>query len=260
MTGTLKRSPSWGAFKELKPRCDASREVSAEVVDMAPVNQNESVSNKAQPAFDVQSPTLPLEQTFYAVDAVDRDEEEFDELGEGAIRQIGRSFISLVGAGSAAALVAAVVIWTIPNDRPGSVNVATSESESTLQVASLNNEVVTGREFFVDASADEMRSEPDEVTQFIEIDVELPVPSVIEAAIEGSTPPVSTIVDATGYPGPVPMPRDLAYVAMATFEESPMAQGSDDEAMSAATFNDDVARSDNGTFVSVMIPKPRPVF
>lgn len=260
MTGTLKRSPSWGAFKELKPRNGVAREEISEVVAVLPSSDTESVSNKAKPAFNVESPALPQEQTFYAVDSDQRDEEEFDELGEGAIRQIGRSFISLVGAGSAASLVAALVVWSVPSHHAAPVNIAIGESETSLQVASLNDQVVTGNEFLIDDTAEVLRSDPDEVTQYIEIDVELPVPSVIEAAIEGSTPPVSTIVDASGYPGPVPMPRDLAYVAMATFEESPLAQGSDDEALSAVTAAREIGSHEASGWVSVMMPKPRPVF
>jgi hypothetical protein len=207
------------------------------------------------PAFDVNAPTLPQEQTFYAVDYADRDEEEFDELGEGAIRQIGRSFMSLVGAGSAASLVAALVMWSVPGPQAPGIDVAADTTTPISQVASLGNELGAGKEFFVDESASDLRNTPDEVAQFIEIEVNLPVPSVIEEALDGSSAPVSTIVDASGYPGPVPMPREMAYVAMAAFEESPLAQGSDDEALTAGK-----SLQNTKEWVSVMMPKPRPVF
>jgi len=254
MTNAQRTTPSWGAFKGIKPQ-SAKPSPIPDAPAATPTIDPDNSFLSTRPAFDIHAEPLGKDESFYATPSHHRNEEEFDELGEGAIRQIGRSFISLVSMGSAAALMAAAVFWAMPSG--DQAQMAEAESKPNVILEGEGVAVASGHEFFIGDVSDLRGRENKVFSEAIQIDVDLPIPSVIAKAEENTTPVQSALSDDLGYPGPTPLPRSVAFAALENFEDSPMAQGSDDEALSAAR---SAVASTEQAWVSVMIPKDRPHF
>ena len=276
MTATRKSGPSWGAFRGIKPKADETSvdllnhgngshdavNISETVVDLS---AGESRHFENTPAFDVRSVRSSSDIGFYAVPSDDPDEDEYENLGEGALRQIVRNFVSLAGTCSAVALLGAVVFWAVPNGRTEVamiadageiVGVEEAGDVSVLQTnaSEISNDAVAtlvGNDISVD-------QEPKVKT--IEISVDLPIPSVVAVADAGISPLKSTLMETSEMPGPMPTPRAIAMAALEEFEDGPLAQGSDDEAISAGRSLLKDKEAVVAKWVSVMIPKSRPLF
>lgn len=255
MTSIQRKAPSWGAFKEKKAATESDSEAAA-TTTTSPAEEFASSPVAGGPAFDLRQDIPSPQENFFAVAPDERSEEELDALGEGAIRQIGRNFVSLVSGGSAFALLAVGVMWILPLGDPGEDTSRTTIASSSE--AEVSATVSGGHEFYVDDEAAGTAAIADEPQQFFEITVNLPVPVVSSKDESGVSALKSTLAETSGYPGPIPLPRDVAIAALEDFEEGPLAQGSDDEVTSIRLV------SSSGAEVvgprGIPLPKMRPVF
>lgn len=255
MTDTGHKVPNWGAFKgmgrqEVLSNINKHCETAEDDTSLLPETVNET-----PPVFDPRS-EIPDDGNFYACEHnLDRSEEEFDELGEGAIRQIGKNFITMASASVGVFAIVAAVMWSIPNRHLNDeISVAmagggTSMAEADRVVSHVDqNEIhatFVSKKNLVSAAP----------VEYIEVDVVLPIPSVIAEATTGEAPEHSVLMSYTGLSGPAPYPRSAALAAADELVEGPLAQGSDDEAVRPAPIADE-----NKPWVSVMIPMKRPIF
>jgi hypothetical protein len=219
------------------------------------------------PAFDVH---VSLSDDASAEVLVDRNEEEYDDLGEGALRQIGRNFASIAGIGSTFAMLAAFAIWIAPSDNYSVAAITKADLElisgdqgntKNLETEKVI-EVALKQDFFVGDEANSSFLTEQEPAGFVEIQVELPIPVIVEKTKVDEEPLASTrglVFDASGFPGPIPIAREYALNTLSGTERGIIAQGSDDEQTESA-----IAEAfevvHKREWVSVMIPRARPLF
>lgn len=248
MTDRVGDVPTWGAFRGVTAVSKFDHQRTIEPVATPEASHS--------PAFDIHSEGLPLEETFYATEHIgDRTEEEYDALGEGAIRQIGRNFVKLISATSMVALLGAFVAWAVPDDSADTNPTLMADASGSQILSDDPKEAAFGQAFYVERDTGRSTIAADEIKQFVEVNVVLPIPSIKAAAVPGQTPNETTLAENAATPWPVPFSRDVAMAAMSAFEEGPLAQGSDDEAIH---FSGD--EETYSSWVSVMIPKQRPSF
>jgi hypothetical protein len=268
MNSTHRKTPAWGGFKGSAGNGPSENSDDVSFYGVTVLDRMiDGPDSRDAPAFNVH---VSLNDDASPEAFLDRNEEEYDDLGEGAIRQISRNFASIVGTGSTFAMLAAFAIWIAPSDKSSVVSIANADlnlvSEERVDASNLETkkviEVALKQDFFVSAEDNSPSLAEQEPSGFVEIQVELPIPVIVEAVKMDEAPLASTrelVFDASGFPGPIPIAREYALNTLAGTEIGIIAQGSDDERTEVAT-SEVLEAAQAREWVSVMIPRSRPLF
>lgn len=252
---TLDRSacavPTWGAFRGIAS--GISKETFSSDAPEGSNRGSEKVEGGSAPAFNLNDVPVDAETSFYADVGSDRNEIEFDALGEGALRQIGRNFISVLGSVSAIGLAIGSVLWIFSEAPMDPASVIASNVSGSELVATISNP-----DYFVSSEADvDVPLEIESAEAYV-IDLDIPVPSVIEASQSEGNEPMSVVKNGDDK-NPTPISRQVALASFASVEDGPLAQGSDDESVLGSSIQA-ASLSGAGNWVSILMPVDRPAF